>query len=343
VRAIALIEALDHICARARLEAFAPALAERGCALEYSGIPRDAIGRLRLFSRLDAYDLVILQRRLLPKYQLHFLRRHAQRLMYDFDDAMFHRDSYHRKGIVSKKRARQFGNIVRAADIVFAGNDFLLQRALRCGADESAVHLIPFCIETDKYTPSAHPRRPTLDLVWIGSSSTLQGLERQRPLIERLGATLPELRLRLICDRLTEFAAPPTIKVHWNEETEAAEVAAGDIGICWMPDDDWSKGKCGTKVLQYGAAGLPTIANPVGVHKLLIEHGVTGFLVETVEEWIEAVERLADPEMRRRMGRAAREFVERHYSVNALSERFCDLIVGRRSSMPQKGSGSNAA
>jgi glycosyltransferase involved in cell wall biosynthesis len=281
---------------------------------------------------------------LLPAYQLRFLRRHARRLIFDFDDAVFHRDSYHRKGIVSKRRARQFGNIVRAADLVVAGNDFLAQHAGRCGADESAVQLIPFCVEPDKYTPSPHPPRPTLDLVWIGSSSTLQGLERQRPLIEKLGAKFPALRLRLICNRLPEkFAAPPMIMVPWSEATEAAEVAAGDIGICWMPDDDWSKGKCGTKVLQYCAAGLPTIANPVGVHKLLIKPGITGYLVETDEEWIEAVERLKDPELRRRMGRAAREFVERHYSVAAWTERFCDLIVGARSSMSQKGSGSNAA
>ncbi len=233
--------------------------------------------------------------------------------------------------------------MVRAADLVIAGNNFLAEQARRCGADESAVHLIPSCVEPDKYTPSTHPPRPTLDLVWIGSSSTRQGLEQRRPLIERLGAKFPALRLRLICDRLTEFAAPPMIKVPWNEATEAAEVAAGDIGICWMPDDEWSKGKCGTKVLQYCAAGLPTIANPVGVHKLLIQPGITGYLVETDEEWIEAVECLADPELRRRMGRAAREFVERHYSVNALSERFCVLIVGQRSSMSQKGLGSNAA
>ncbi|MGH7221957.1 MAG: glycosyltransferase, partial [Gemmataceae bacterium] len=94
------------------------------------------------------------------------------------------------------------------------------------------------------------------------------------------------------------------------------EIARADIGISWIPDDSWSRGKCGLKVLQYLAAGLPVIANPVGVQVEMVKHGETGFLAQTPAEWIEAVRRLAqDPELRIRMGRAGRRLVETRYSV----------------------------
>jgi glycosyltransferase involved in cell wall biosynthesis len=102
----------------------------------------------------------------------------------------------------------------------------------------------------------------------------------------------------------------------WQEATESAEIAAGDIGVSWIPDDQWSAGKCGLKVLQYMAAGLPVVANPVGLHKTLVRQGETGFLAETPAEWVDAIRRLAaDPALRQRLGQAGRELVEASYQV----------------------------
>jgi len=102
----------------------------------------------------------------------------------------------------------------------------------------------------------------------------------------------------------------------WQQATETTELADADIGISWLPDDGWSAGKCGLKVLQYMAAGLPVVANPVGVQKNLVRHGETGFLVETPDEWEDAVRLLAaDPELRRHMGQAGRRRVEEEYLV----------------------------
>ena len=106
-----------------------------------------------------------------------------------------------------------------------------------------------------------------VELVWIGSASTLQGLEQARPIWEAVAEAVPGLRLRVICDRFPDSFPLPIVPVAWNEETEAHEIAAGQIGISWIPDDLWSRGKCGLKVLQYQAAGLPVVANPVGAHR----------------------------------------------------------------------------
>src|SRR6202012_4135041 len=149
---------------------------------------------------------------------------------------------------------------------------------------------------------------------WIGSSSTLRGLESQRPLFERIGREIPEIRLRIIADRTAGFDPLAVEFFPWSEATEVEAISACQIGISWIPDDLWSRGKCGLKVLQYMAAGLPVVANPYGVSPTMIESGVHGVLASTPAEWTEAIVRLAnDAELRRRMGAASRKRFEAEY------------------------------
>lgn len=327
MKAIALIERPGHVCARYRFAAFAPALSDAGCSLTFAAIPRLALIRLRLFSKLRAFDTVLLQRRLLPANQVKYLRQNSRRLIFDFDDAVFCRDSYSPWGIASTKRQRRFRNIMSAADEVIAGNGFLKEHAVASGAQAGSVHVIPTCVDPSKYPLANHHSKEVLNLVWVGSSSTLQGIEQRRTLFEKLADRFPKMRLRLICDRFPHFERPPIVSIRWSEANEAAEIAVGDIGISWVPDDLWSKGKCGLKILQYYAAGLPVIANSVGVHAEMIQSGITGLLADTDEQWIDAICILSDAETRRRMGKAARKRVEQRYSVAAHRHRFVDIVT----------------
>ena len=113
----------------------------------------------------------------------------------------------------------------------------------------------------------------------------------------------------------------------WSSDTEAQELAACDIGISWLPDDSFSRGKCGLKILQYMAAGLPVVANPVGVHREMIIDGQTGYLASSPEQWSAAIARLAaDPALRRRMGQAGRRLAEERFSVARWGPQFAGLI-----------------
>lgn len=333
MKALALVDAPEHVCCRYRLRAFEPALAEAGWSLTLRSLARGAFRRWFQFAQAAEFDTVILQRKLLPGWQIQELRRRARHLVFDFDDAVLYRDSYDPRGPHCRKRAGRFARTVRLADTVIAGNDFLADCALRAGARPERVRVIPTCVDTEQYTPRASTDEerdpPRLDLVWIGSSSTLQGLEQQRPLWERLGREVPGIRLRLICDRFPSFASIPVVEVPWNGATETDELAAGDVGVSWIPDDLWSRGKCGLKTLQYQAAGLPVIANPVGVHAEMVVPGVNGLLAATDDEWVESAKLLAnDPDLCRRMGAAARSSVESGYSVAAWAEAFVASIVG---------------
>ncbi len=327
MRILALVEAEGHVCCRYRIAAFRPHLEAAGHTLTIRTLPKGVVPRLRTLSRVGSADVVVLQRKLLSRFEAAWLRRKARKLVFDFDDAIWLRDSHSGKGFDSPKRAGRWRAIIRHADAVVAGNAILAER-VRSVRDPGQVCVIPTCLDLAQYPP---PEKPSsvepIRLVWVGSSSTLQGLESRRDLFEALGEALPGLRFKVICDRFPRFDRLPVDAVPWSERTEAAELAAADIGIGWVPDDPWSRGKCALKLLQYQAAGLPVVANPVGVQADIVRPGVNGFLATTTEEWIAAVCALAaDASLRLRFGEAGREQVRKSYSVEVGAARWLALL-----------------
>jgi glycosyltransferase involved in cell wall biosynthesis len=292
-------------------------------------IPTFWLSRLRLFRSLVRMDAVIVQRKLLPIWQARQLRRWTQNLIFDFDDAVFLRDSYAAKCLHDARRLQRFQATMAAADVVLAGNSYLAKEAAASGCP-GMVEVIPTCLDPGAYTVALHQRTGGgVQLVWIGSGSTLQGLELIRPMLESFGVRWKGLKLKLICDRFLRFLNLTAIDCPWSERTEARDLASADIGISWLPDDLWSHGKCGLKILQYMSAGLPVVANPVGVQAQMIRDGETGFLVRTPAEWMEAIGRLVqDPGLRQRMGQAGRRRVEREFSTEVAASRWLDLLSG---------------
>lgn len=322
----ALVDSTDHVCCRYRVAAFRSLLESAGHRLDVQAFPRSLWGRFRIGADLRDCDAVLLQRRLLPGWQLSLLRRRVRRLLFDLDDAVFLRDSYSPRGIHDPRRLRRFTATVRACSGVLAGNEWLAA-AVREAAPGVPVHVIPTCVDPARYHVASHDEKRHTDLVWIGSSSTLQGLTAIAPMLEEIGRACPGVRLKVVCDRFPRFDHLPIVERRWSEESEAQELASADIGIAWVPDDDWSRGKCGLKVLQYMAARLPVIANPVGVQAEMVRHGESGFLATTRDEWVDAVRVLAaDPDLRKRMGAAGRQRVEREFSVAAGAARWLGVL-----------------
>jgi glycosyltransferase involved in cell wall biosynthesis len=332
VRLVALVESADHICCRYRVSAFRPAFARAGFTLDVTPLPRSWAACLRLFRSLRTADAVLLQRLLPPPYLTAALRRHARFLIYDFDDAVWMRDSYASKGFVSRKRSTRFRAVVEASDHVVAGNRYLAGRV-----SEVPVTIIPTCVDPAQYRVAAHSNSG-VTLAWVGSRSTLRGLERFRPTLEEIGRAVPGARLRVISDASLSLNHLPVEYVPWSVAGEAAALASADVGIAWVPDDPWSRGKCGLKVVQYQAAGLPVVANPVGVQAKLVRNGRTGYLATSTDEWVAAVRRLAtDPALRRRLGMAGREQVEAAYSVAAGGEAWAEVLASVRPALAAAG------
>ena len=327
MKLLALIEAADHVCYRYRIQPYAAALARHGWELETLPLEKRTWRRNAQLRRAAAADVVVLQRKLLPLWQLRLLRKSARALIYDFDDALFHRDSYHPKGTQSRQRLAHFWATIYAADAVMAGNFFLRDQAAAFVPPER-VHYFPTCVEPDRYAIAAHARQAgDIRLVWIGQRSTLPSLQLLQPQLAAAAERLPGLQLRVISDVFPQLPGIEVVPRTWSKASEAGELADADIGIRWLPDDPWSRGKCGLKVLQFMAAGLPEVANPVGANCQMVVDGETGFLARTPAEWAEAISTLAtDPRLRARFGAAGRRRVEEQYSVRGWSDEFLGLL-----------------
>jgi glycosyltransferase involved in cell wall biosynthesis len=329
MKILALIDGANEVCCRYRIEAFSSAMDSLGMSLEVVRFDKGLLDRVQNLRKAKAADVVILQRKLLPVWQTVLLRHWSKRLIFDVDDAVFQRDSNSSKGPESRSRLNKYRAIVGRADAVIAGNDFLKQ-VTQAWARSGRAHCIPTCIDTDKYRTAEHHRAGSdARLVWIGQQTTLKTLDTAAGLFEAVAQRVPGMEFRQICDASAEFSGLRVVFRPWSIDSEAAELAEGDIGIAWMPDDSWSLGKCGLKVLQYMAAGLPVVANPVGVHREMVIHGETGFLAATAEQWAESVARLAaDAQLRNKLGAAGRYLVEKRYGVAAWGREFAEILRG---------------
>lgn len=327
MKLLAFTKRPGDVCYRYRVGAFAQALAAAGWTIEAVPLAENTLERTRQLRAAREADVVLLQRRLLPLWQLWLLRRSSPKLIYDFDDAIFLRDDLSGKGPTSWKRKTYFRATVAAADAVIAGNGYLREHASYIAGDDR-VHLIPTCIHVQDYPVAKHVRQgPDARLVWIGQRSTIPYAASAGRLLSSVCRRMPGLSLTVIADVFPRVDEVPILPVRWTAESEAAELAETDIGISWLPDMDWSRGKCGLKVLQYMAAGLPVVANPVGMNAEMVVDGETGFLVQTAEEWTLRVEQLAnDPGQRRRMGDNGRRLVERRFSIGAHAPRFVQIV-----------------
>lgn len=319
----ALVKSPAHVCCRYRIAAYRPFLEAAGHRLDLYPWPGRWLSGVNLVQLTDG---LIVQRRLLTSWQIAQVRRRARWLLFDFDDAVFGRDSYAARGEYSERRLRGFARMIGAADAVLAGNRFLAQQA-GLWTNPDRIHHVPTCLDPHRYPLARHGPRAGIRLVWIGSSPTLRGLEQQRPLWEEIGKRLPGLSLTVICDRPMHLHELPVYFCPWSEKSETQALAAADMGISWLPNDLWSRGKCGLKVLQYMAAGLPVVANPVGVQADLVRHGETGFLAVTPDQWCAALARLAaDPALRHRMGLAGRRRVETEFPLTQGAARWVTVL-----------------
>lgn len=242
----------------------------------------------------------------------------------DYDDAVFHLYEGHRSEVVRRLLGGKHRGAMRNASLVMAGSRFLADYAHSAGARQ--VELVPTVVDLHRYSvPARRSARPVPRVCWIGQQATAAFLKPLAPLFAELSAAC---RMTFTAIGIDATAAGlPMESVEWTEEGEAAAIAACDIGIMPLPDTPFERGKCGYKLIQYMASGLPVVASPVGANRDIVEHGVDGLFAETEEQWREALTRLAaNPSLRKQMGKAGRAKVERHYSLRRTAPKVATLL-----------------
>jgi processive 1,2-diacylglycerol beta-glucosyltransferase len=108
-----------------------------------------------------------------------------------------------------------------------------------------------------------------------------------------------------------------------------------DIAIAALEDNSFSQSKSNIKFLEYSICGYPGIYSRVGPYIDSVTHDETGLLiVNTVENWTLAMERLIqDEQLRKRIGANAYECVTQKYS---LQKRFSEWIDTYRVILDQR-------
>ncbi|MBN2057316.1 MAG: glycosyltransferase family 4 protein [Candidatus Saganbacteria bacterium] len=284
-----------------------------------------------VFKAVDC-DLVFIHRNIVPigpelfAFIVKFLLRKP--IVYDFDDAIYlsftsRANTYIKWVKANHLRTRQN---IRLADVVIAGNRTLADLARQFNQN---VKIIPTVVDLSKDTyriveRPAGDRKITIG--WTGSYGTTLYIDVVRqPLLELL-KRFPDLQVILLgytgdlrVDRLSA--------VRWDLESEKASLAQFDIGINPLPDTPFTRGKCGFKIIQYMALGIPSVVSPVGANADILEDGKQGFWARSDEEWLEKLSLLIqDVSLRTRLGRAARERAENIYSINAVKGKYLEIF-----------------
>ena len=288
--------------------------------------------RLKTLLCAGSYDLLWIEKESLPWMPASLEKACLlSRIPYvlDYDDAVFHSYDQHRWPIMRWLLGGKHPAIIRDAAMVVAGNEYLADFARKAGA--TRVEVLPTVIDLERYHVSdvgSSGDALSLPCVgWIGQRATAEFLRPLAPLFQQLAADR-KCRFTAIGIDTRELGLPMAA-IRWSEQTEVDSIRSFDVGIMPLDDAPFQRGKCGYKLIQYMACGLPVVASPIGVNLQIVEDGVNGFLADTPAEWKKALGALlADADLRQRMGQAGRRAVEQKYCIQVTGPRLVELLAG---------------
>lgn len=274
------------------------------------------------------YDIVFVHREVYPIGSLieRLLKVFSRKIIYDFDDALFIPNaSGSNRGIEIFKDVSKIQKIIKISDHVIAGNNFLRNYALRFN---KPVSVIPTSIDTDRYKPAASKNSNAhLTLGWIGSSTTVKYLNMLSEAFNALFLKYHNIRLVIVGGKWNKLISANISCKEWNLESEISYLQSFDIGIMPLSDDEWSKGKCAFKIIEYMSVGIPVVASAVGMNKEVIEDGGNGFLASSSEEWFRKISLLMDDAgLRITIGKAGRKTAEEKYSLKVNAPKFIAVL-----------------
>ncbi len=273
---------------------------------------------------------MVIHREAVPRgnrFVLARLRARGLPVLYDLDDAIYMRprdfvqEGEDSKGAMTRgKDPTEVDALLAAADCVLAGNAVLADHARELGAKK--VVLLPTPVDTTAFHPDPGVRKNRdLPLVgWIGSPTATYCIRAIAPALAAAARRRPFRLLVVGASGPVEVPGVEVVRRDWALDREAADYASLDIGLYPLPDNPWTRGKCGYKALLYAASAVPCIASPVSVNAEIVRDGETGYHAADDAAWEERlVTLLGDPGLRARMGAAGCRLVEERWSVQVLA------------------------
>ena len=280
--------------------------------------------RFNILKQATRHDAVALFKTTsFSRFELWLLQRINARIVFDFDDAVMFRNQKYRRPL----RLRDFEKFMRTVNrcaIAVAGNGYLGCFAEACGRP---VVVLPTPIDLSKYTVRQDFQGAGLTIGWVGLSDGLSYLQSIQPALQTLTERFPGLTLKVVSDKPLQLEGVTVENIAWAADTEQLHLRSFDIGIMPLWDSLWTRGKCGYKILQYMAAGIPTVASAVGANIDIITDGVNGFVVRSQEDWVASLSKLIeDPRLRQSVGLRGRALVESNYSLDRFADRYIETF-----------------
>jgi glycosyltransferase involved in cell wall biosynthesis len=304
-----------------------------------AGIAKRAVWSVR---RAREYDVVVIHREAWLLGVDWIERYLAPRVptVFDFDDAVWLPNISKANKLAGRlKGFAKIDRILGMVTSVSAGCEYLATRARMFNAD---VHIVPTSIDLATYSPPrTHDDVDVLTVGWTGSVTTGPYLQQIAP---ALALAAKRVRMRLLV--LGAKVEIPGVEVdcqEWTAEKEVRVIRSFDVGLKPVPREDWVRGKCPMKDIQYMALGVPCVATRFGTSVESIEHGENGFLCDRDEDWGDALVQLADRDVRRRMGAAGLRVVETRYASTVAAEAFAGAIVSAKRRFRVRGSAERRA
>lgn len=282
---------------------------------------------LRVALIAHSYDIVYIQKVLMPVPIQKIVGSLCPNVVFDFDDALF--------ASPRDYSIYRFVHQLEASTRVVAGNDYLREYACKFNRN---VDVIPTAIDISKFQPRCvgEDNRDRIVIGWVGNGPAhLDNLRLVRKPLKILGESynllfriIGAMGSRELRNALQDATSCDIDFVDWLDPQKVPEeIAQFDIGIMPLKDDEFLKGKCARKALEYMAMAIPTVVSPVGMNSELIQDGVNGYLASTNEEWVEKLSLLVESTtLRQRLGQAGRKTVEEKYSLTLSASRFITLL-----------------
>lgn len=289
--------------------------------------------RSGILFRLYSYDLVFLHREAAPLgppvFEWIIAKILRKKIIYDFDDAIWMTDHVHESFIVNKIRWRSKVRAISAWSYkVSCGNEYLCAFARQYN---SSVVYNPTTIDTENlHTPQKTSAidKKKITIGWTGSHSTLKYLKSIEATLAKLEQEYSQIKILIIANQKPDLNLKSFEFLPWQIETESEDLSKIDIGVMPLPDDEWTKGKCGFKALQYMAMEIPAVVSRVGVNSNIVDHGINGFLATSEADWFNFLSQLInDSVLRKKMGKSGRKKVIDHYSVSSNASNFLSLFL----------------
>ncbi len=308
-------------------------LYKKGSAVQKAwGIIKGYLKRLKtVLIDVHGYDYVFVHREGAPVgppvFEWIVAKLWRKKMVFDFDDAIWIPNTSNENKFAGwLKSFWKIKYLCKWSHTVIGGNEYLCNYARQYNNN---VVLIPTCVDMERMHNGVkiHQEESTVTIGWTGSHSTLPYLDE---IMDALLYAEKELNtcFLLIANKKPDLPLTDWEFIHWNEHTEIADLLKMDIGVMPLKDDNWSEGKCGFKLIQYLSLGIPAVASPVGVNKVIIEHGINGYLCSTHNEWKDAITKLvADSRLRKNAGAAGREKMLREYSIAANKDKFIGVFL----------------